>query len=345
MGGDSAVQWTQRAIQVREGVQKVELTIRRTGDLAGNCRVEYKTVAGSASEGKDFVATMGKAIFQPMMAETVVKIPILDDASDESDESFFVHLYEASNCRLGSVNVCEVTILDDDGDEASQARKRFLREQRETQRRREREARKVPGVPAGMHASRARRAQAKVNATMGGMALDPAAALETLRPLASRQAVLPQREPYCRQPTIARVRPEPELSASAAEHRRRREQRLHLVQPPPPLANFPRAWDPAALRAAHRAAAVTAARCPQKPAVVLRQSHSCPAVGPPRQYFQLPSVCHPAAGYHSVALLDERRTTAPRTAPTSLRTGRQMSSSSLLQYSTQTESTQRWITG
>jgi hypothetical protein len=63
-------------------------------------RVDYATVAGTATAGQDFTATSGTLVFSPGEVEKTVSVPLLNDALVESNEAFTLQL---TNARLNLV--------------------------------------------------------------------------------------------------------------------------------------------------------------------------------------------------------------------------------------------------
>lgn len=76
---------------VNEGATAT-VRVLRIGELQKTFVVNYRTVAGTASTGQDFVATAGTLTFDPNVTELPVTIPTVDDPLAEGDESFTVVL-------------------------------------------------------------------------------------------------------------------------------------------------------------------------------------------------------------------------------------------------------------
>ncbi len=75
--------------------------------------VEYRTVAGTATAGKDFVADSGTLEMYPGDTETVIAIEIKSDKTKESNENFTIVLENPSGTTIAR-GVGTGTILNDD---------------------------------------------------------------------------------------------------------------------------------------------------------------------------------------------------------------------------------------
>jgi hypothetical protein len=84
------------------------------GPVAFPVTVSFATAAGTGSTaGRDYLATSGTLTILAGQPGAVIAIPVLDDAIDESDETFAVKLSTPINARLGTATALG-TILDDD---------------------------------------------------------------------------------------------------------------------------------------------------------------------------------------------------------------------------------------
>jgi hypothetical protein len=94
----------------------IELTLVRTGTLAGVVSIDYETVEGTAAAGSDFTASAGTLLFSNGVAEVQLTIPILNDEIAEEPEVFWVRL---GNPGGGAVLVAPsnaaILIRDEDG--------------------------------------------------------------------------------------------------------------------------------------------------------------------------------------------------------------------------------------
>lgn len=100
---------------VSEGVGSANLTVTRSGGSTGTVTVSYATGGGSATSGSDFSSTSGTLTFTSGQTTKTISVPITNDSTTESSESFTVSLSSPSGATLGSPSSSTVTIVDDDG--------------------------------------------------------------------------------------------------------------------------------------------------------------------------------------------------------------------------------------
>lgn len=67
-------------------------TVSLSAPSAAEVLVDYDTTDGSATAGDDYLATAGRLVFPPGTTAVTVAVPVLADALDEPDESFFLDL-------------------------------------------------------------------------------------------------------------------------------------------------------------------------------------------------------------------------------------------------------------
>lgn len=100
---------------VREDVGNASFTVRRLGGSSGAASVDFQTSNGSAVEPGDFINTSGTINFADGQDSLSFTVPIVDDLSIESTESFTITLSNPTNfATLGSITQATVNILDDD---------------------------------------------------------------------------------------------------------------------------------------------------------------------------------------------------------------------------------------
>lgn len=75
--------------------------------------VAYSTRAGTATPGTDFTAVSGTLNFPPGQTTQTISVPVLTDALDEDNESFFVDLSDPTNVSITDGQAV-ATIVDDD---------------------------------------------------------------------------------------------------------------------------------------------------------------------------------------------------------------------------------------
>ena len=97
----------------RENNEKVELRVELSQPTELLVSVRYKTIAGTASAGSDYIASEGIIFFDPGSTKGRLQIELENDELPEPDERFTVQLPSATNAIIAR-SIGEVTILDDD---------------------------------------------------------------------------------------------------------------------------------------------------------------------------------------------------------------------------------------
>ena len=109
------VQFTASNFVVNEGNGTATITITRTGGISQGVSVRFVTVDGSAVNGEDYSAIRTVVTFEPGETEKTVTIPIINDSTDEPDETINIALENPTGgAILGSPINAIVTILDND---------------------------------------------------------------------------------------------------------------------------------------------------------------------------------------------------------------------------------------
>ena len=103
-------------VTVREGASAVLIKIVRRGGSKGSASVAWSTNAVTAEADADYGHfTESIETFADGQTESSIFIPVVSDSEVESNESFFVSLYQPSEgAKLGLTTQVLVTILDDD---------------------------------------------------------------------------------------------------------------------------------------------------------------------------------------------------------------------------------------
>jgi serine/threonine protein kinase len=103
-------------LAVTEGAVAAVLRISRSQQLAGPVRVTWRTQAGSALPGEDYIPiASGTAEFADGQQTRALYIPLLDDRRAESDETFAVELFASEgDVQIFPTARAQVTIRDDD---------------------------------------------------------------------------------------------------------------------------------------------------------------------------------------------------------------------------------------
>lgn len=75
-------------VRVPESAGTLAINILRTGDFRQTTTIDYQTVEGTASEGRDFKAKGGTITFRPGDGFKTIILDILEDDDAETNESF-----------------------------------------------------------------------------------------------------------------------------------------------------------------------------------------------------------------------------------------------------------------
>jgi subtilisin family serine protease len=124
-----SIQFSQPNYGVSEGPgtnPTVTITVTRTGDTSGTATVNYTTadadnftvgcgaITGNAFARCDFATSLDTLTFAPGDTIKTFKVPIINDALHEGDETFAVVLSNPTGAALGAQSTATVTIADDD---------------------------------------------------------------------------------------------------------------------------------------------------------------------------------------------------------------------------------------
>jgi len=116
----SLVQFAADEFAISEDDGHIDITVTRAGDVSGTATVNYATFDESqpnhASQKSDYEIALGKLSFDPGDTSKTFRILLVNDQFDESDEVIDLYLSNPTGAGtgLGSQNVAEVTILDND---------------------------------------------------------------------------------------------------------------------------------------------------------------------------------------------------------------------------------------
>ena len=103
-------------ISVDENAGTVSIPVVRTGGSAGTVAVDYTTVPGTATANVDYVTASGTLVFAPGETSKSIVVSILDDATDELNETFNLATDRVlGGAVLGQPRTATITIVDDDG--------------------------------------------------------------------------------------------------------------------------------------------------------------------------------------------------------------------------------------
>lgn len=116
-------------LQQDEGVERITLSVTRTGNTTGAASVDYRTVDsdtfsvscadtvnnhGSAYARCDFATVVGRLDFAAGESQKTIVIPMIDDGHDEAAETFQVVLLNPIGATLADTSAVTVTIQDND---------------------------------------------------------------------------------------------------------------------------------------------------------------------------------------------------------------------------------------
>jgi|GEM_PF-524042 len=116
----SLIQFSTDEYSIGEGSGHIDITVTRSGDASGTATVNYNTFdesqAGHASQKSDYDIALGSVTFAPGETSKTFRILIVNDTFDEEDEIINLALSNPTGAGvgLGSPNVAELTILDND---------------------------------------------------------------------------------------------------------------------------------------------------------------------------------------------------------------------------------------
>lgn len=75
----------------------------------------FKTIDGTALAGSDYAATTGTVRFAAGISTATIRIPITNDALNESDETFYIELSNATGgASIGGKSLLTAIIINDD---------------------------------------------------------------------------------------------------------------------------------------------------------------------------------------------------------------------------------------
>ncbi|TDS11659.1 CUB-like protein [Maribacter caenipelagi] len=103
-------------VSVNEDVGNMTFTVTHTGlNASGPFTVNYQTLDGLATAGSDYTANSGSLSFNGNTGQSsLVTIPILDDGTIESTETFTLQLISTSNPSVVISDIGTASIIDDD---------------------------------------------------------------------------------------------------------------------------------------------------------------------------------------------------------------------------------------
>jgi hypothetical protein len=107
------------AISASEDGGYIEFVVTLDAPSTQTVSVNYSNSNGTAANGSDYQARSGTLFFAPGETMQVIRMPVLDDLSSESAETFSLNLFGAVNAQVGTSQVV-ATIAASDGGPPSQ---------------------------------------------------------------------------------------------------------------------------------------------------------------------------------------------------------------------------------
>jgi hypothetical protein len=113
--GPGTLRFVVSGVSVGEGAGSAVLDVHRFGGSSGTVGASFISNAGSATAGSDYSHVSGEVSFADGVTTRTITVPILQDANDESDETFSVALSNPTGgATLGNPSQLVVSIVDDD---------------------------------------------------------------------------------------------------------------------------------------------------------------------------------------------------------------------------------------
>jgi len=108
------VSWQAANVSVNEAAGSALVSAVLSNPAAATITVQYATSNGTATAGSDYTSTSGSFTFAPGVTSQSASVPILDDATTESNETINLTLSSPTNATLGTPNPATLTIVDDE---------------------------------------------------------------------------------------------------------------------------------------------------------------------------------------------------------------------------------------
>ena len=87
--------------RAEEGTDEtIDFAVSLSRAASGPVAVAYTTADGTATAGEDYTRASGTLSFDPGETEKTVRVPVLDDAIDEGEETFTLRLSDATGARI-----------------------------------------------------------------------------------------------------------------------------------------------------------------------------------------------------------------------------------------------------
>ncbi len=97
-----------------ENATSALLTVSLNQTAAQTVTVQYEATGGTATNGSDYTLQTGTLSFAPGQTSQRLSVPLINDSTDEPDETIVVTLMNPSNALLSGRPAITITISDDD---------------------------------------------------------------------------------------------------------------------------------------------------------------------------------------------------------------------------------------
>jgi hypothetical protein len=113
--GAPAFSLASETFPARESDGTVSVSVSRAGDARSAGYVRYETADGTATDGDDYAGTAGTLSFAPGETTKSFDVPVVEDATPETDESIAVTLSDPNGgASLGRFSSARIVIHDDE---------------------------------------------------------------------------------------------------------------------------------------------------------------------------------------------------------------------------------------
>jgi hypothetical protein len=109
-----AVGFAASASSGTEATSPAQITVTLTAVSGRTVTVAYSTSNSSAVAPGDYTASSGTVTFNPSETSKNIAVPVIDDSTAESDETFFIFLSSPVNASFGTITMHTRTIVDND---------------------------------------------------------------------------------------------------------------------------------------------------------------------------------------------------------------------------------------
>jgi hypothetical protein len=113
--GPPVIQMANASVQANEHDASMTFTVVRGGATGSSVSVSYSTTAGTATPGADYTDVSGTLTFSAGVTTRTFSVPLLDDQTFESNETFAATIHSPTNgATLGNLVTTTATIIETD---------------------------------------------------------------------------------------------------------------------------------------------------------------------------------------------------------------------------------------